>query len=162
MSALMPSVTALTALSSGVLGGVFFGFSTVVMPGLRRLAAPEAVAAMQSMNVVAPRSLLMLPLVVSGAGSLAVAAWAATEAAAPGRGWLLAGAGAGFVCFAITAAYHVPRNNELATWRPSAPETTDLWQRYLREWTAMNHARGLVAVASAATLSAGIARTLGA
>ena len=114
VNALAP-VAAATALGSGVLAGVFFGFSTLVMPSLRRLPVPEAVTAMQAINDVAPRSLLMLPLVTSGAGSLAVAAWALADADTAGRGWLLAGAGAGVACFLITAAYHVPRNNALAT-----------------------------------------------
>ena len=60
--------------------------------------------------------------------------------------------------FLISAAYHVPRNNALATWGATARGTTDLWQRYLREWTAMNHVRGLAGLASAAALSAGVAR----
>ena len=157
MNALAP-VAAATALGSGVLAGVFFGFSTLVMPSLRRLPVPEGVTAMQAINDVAPRSLLMLPLVTSGAGSLAVAVWALADADTAGRGWLLAGAGAGVTCFLITAAYHVPRNNALATWVATAPGTTDLWQRYLREWTAMNHVRGLAGLASAAALSAGAAR----
>lgn len=158
MNAVMPSVAAVTALSSGVLGGVFFGFSTLVMPALRGLPVPEAVTTMQRINEVAPTSLLMVPLMTSGVGSLALAAWALTGSGASGRWWLLAGAGAGVACFVVTAAYHVPRNEALATWAPGAPETAGLWADYLREWTTMNHVRGGLAVAAAVTATVGLVR----
>jgi uncharacterized membrane protein len=158
VNGVMPSVAAVTALGSGVLGGVFFGFSTLVMPALHRLSTPDAVTAMQRINQVAPASLLMLPLVTSAAGSLVVGAWALTGAGAPGRGWLLAGAGAGLACFVVTAAYHVPRNDALATWDPRAAATADLWATYLREWTAMNHVRGALGLAAAVATTVGLAQ----
>lgn len=158
MNGVMPPVAALTALSSGVLGGVFFGFSTLVMPALHRLPTPQAVTTMQQINAAAPGSLLMVPLMTSAAGSLAVAAWALTGPGVHGRAWLLVGAGAGLACFAVTAAYHVPRNDALATWNPTATHTGDLWATYLRGWTAMNHVRGALGVAAAVATTVGLAR----
>lgn len=158
MNALMGSVAAATAVASGLLGGAFFAFSAFVIPGLRRLPAPEAAAAMQAINEAAPRSLLMVPLLLSPTGSVAVAAWAFTGDARPARAWLLVGAAAGLACFAVTAAYHVPRNHALAALDPTAPATVELWTTYVREWASMNHVRGLLGVAAAASVSAGLAQ----
>ncbi|MBC7550067.1 MAG: DUF1772 domain-containing protein [Cellulomonas sp.] len=161
MNALMGSIAAATAVGSGLLGGAFFALSAFVMPGLRQLPAPEAAAAMQAINEAAPRSLLMVPLLMSPAGSVAVAAWAFTGDARPARTWLLVGAAAGLACFAVTAAFHVPRNNALAALDPTAPATVELWTTYVHEWARMNHIRSLLGAAAAASLSAGLTRLSG-
>ena len=44
-------LTLASALGSGLIGGVFYAFSTFVMRALARLPAHEGVAAMQSINV---------------------------------------------------------------------------------------------------------------
>lgn len=40
------------ALGSGLIAGVFFAFSNIVMGGLARIAAPSGIVAMQAINVV--------------------------------------------------------------------------------------------------------------
>src|SRR5688572_15773696 len=45
------ALTLLAALGSGLIGGVFFAFSNFVMAALARLAPPQGIAAMQSINV---------------------------------------------------------------------------------------------------------------
>jgi len=40
------------AIGSGLIAGVFFAFSSFVMPALRRLPAAQGVAAMQSINIM--------------------------------------------------------------------------------------------------------------
>ncbi|SCF02643.1 DUF1772 domain-containing protein [Micromonospora mirobrigensis] len=145
-----------TALAGAVTGGVFVAFSTFVMPALGRLPADQAMRAMQAVNAQAPRSLLMVPLVGSAVGCLAVAGWALFRADLPGRGWLLVGAGAGLVAFAVTAAYHVPHNDALARLRPAAPGSAEQWARYASAWTRWNHARAVAALVSAAALVVGV------
>jgi len=36
---------------------------------------------------------------------------------------------------------------------PSSPDAAGHWTRYVREWTAWNHVRGLLALAAAALLT---------
>jgi len=50
---LLVPLTLLAALGSGLVGGVFFGFSGFVMKALVRLRPGQGIAAMQSINVVA-------------------------------------------------------------------------------------------------------------
>ena len=48
----------------------------------------------------------------------------------------------------------MPRNNALAAADATAPETAELWARYLREWTAWNHVRTVTGLAAAALMTA--------
>ncbi|MDC5697181.1 DUF1772 domain-containing protein [Intrasporangium calvum] len=140
----------LSATASGVMGGVLFAFSSFVMPALRRLPVTEAVAAMQAVNEAAPRA-LMLPLVLSGPGAVLVAAWALTRSGVPSlaKGLLVAGAVAGVAAFAITAAYHVPRNDRLARVEAGSEAAAAAWESYVPGWVALNHARTVLSLVSA-------------
>lgn len=60
MTALGTALALVTATASGLTAGVFLGFSALVMPALRARPPAEAVAAMQAVNLVAPRSLLVV------------------------------------------------------------------------------------------------------
>src|SRR5688500_9730511 len=51
IDSLIAALAFAAALGSGVIGGVFYAFSTFVMRALRRRPAGEAVAAMQAINV---------------------------------------------------------------------------------------------------------------
>jgi len=157
---LMRTVTLATALGSGVMGGVLFGFSSFVMPALNRLAPGDAVRAMQAINVTAPRG-LAVPLVASGLGSLVVGAWALTATNGSTRALVVGGAAAGVAAFAVTAGYHVPRNNALDRFDTSVASTTaaaTAWTDYEPGWVAMNHVRTTLSLASAALLVAGALR----
>ncbi|MDV3220541.1 DUF1772 domain-containing protein [Intrasporangium sp.] len=155
----MQALSLVTAGASGVMGGVLFGFSSFVMPGLRRLPATDAVAAMQAINKAAPRA-LGLPLVVSGLGSAAVGAWSLTQSASAGspgpRALLLAGAAAGVVAFAVTVGYHIPRNDRLDAVDARSSAAAGAWADYVPGWVAMNHVRTALSLASAALVAAGV------
>jgi uncharacterized membrane protein len=56
MNALRTAALA-TAAASGVMGGVLFGFSSFVMPALRRLPASHAVTTMQALTERLPARL---------------------------------------------------------------------------------------------------------
>ncbi|ONI92503.1 hypothetical protein ALI22I_03645 [Saccharothrix sp. ALI-22-I] len=136
---MFPTVTIIAALGCGMMAGVFFAFSAMVMPGLRRAEPAEGIAAMRSINtaVVNPAFVgLFLGTAVVG-----------VVAAFEGDPWAWAGAAlyvlGGIV---LTAAFHIPRNNELE--RLGTPE---YWERYLREWVPANHARALLSLAASAS-----------
>lgn len=48
MMKLLPTLTFIAAIGSGVVGGVFFAFSNFVMPAFARLPAATGIAAMNS------------------------------------------------------------------------------------------------------------------
>lgn len=157
---LMRTITLATALGSGVMGGVLFGFSSFVMPALNRIPAGDAIRAMQAMNLTAPRG-LGVPLLVSGAGSVVVGAWALASTHGSTRALLVAGAAAGVAAFAVTAAYHVPRNNALDRVDAASAAAASAWSDYEPGWVTMNHVRTTLSLASAALLVAGAVRSGG-
>jgi uncharacterized membrane protein len=53
INSLLFALTFISALSCGLMAGVFFAFSAFVMNGLGRLPAAQSVAAMQSINAAA-------------------------------------------------------------------------------------------------------------
>jgi len=142
-----------TALASGLVGGVLYAFSSFVMAGLRRLTPEQGMAAMQSINVTAVRPGLMIPFFGTMIASAAVAVTAVADWNGIVSMWLLAGAASYvFGTFAMTAAYHVPRNNRLEATSVDAPEAASVWSRYLEEWTRWNHFRSAAALVAAAAL----------
>jgi uncharacterized membrane protein len=147
-------LTLVTALGCGVVGGVFFTFSTFVMKALGRLPAAQGAAAMQSINVVAINAWFMGVLFGSGLACLGLVVASLVEWGEPFAVYLLAG---GLVYLAgivvLTGVYHVPRNDALAAVDPDSAEAERVWSRYLTEWTAANHVRTIAGVAAAALLT---------
>jgi uncharacterized membrane protein len=148
------TLAGVAAVGSGLMGGVYYAFSSIAMPGLRDLTPADGVRAMQAMNVAAPRPPLLIALVGTGAVSVA-AIVAAASAGGPARWWIIGGAALSVASVAITGAYNVPLNNALAAIHPTDPTAAATWARYLREWTAGNHVRSAAAVAGAALLTVG-------
>jgi uncharacterized membrane protein len=157
MNGLVTALTIATAVGCGLNGGVFFAFSSFVMPGLARLRPAEGGAAMQSINVTAVTPVFMTALFGTGALSLAVLVAGVAALDESYGGWLVAG-GAVYLAgtIVLTMLYHVPRNNALAAVDPATPEGARVWERYLTEWTTGNHVRALAGVLAAALLVIGV------
>ena len=116
-------LTLVAALGSGVIGGVFFGFSTFVMRALARIPAAQGIAAMQSINVVVLNG-WFLGVFLGTAAACAVAILVALlRWQAPGSGYLLVGGLLYLVgTLLVTMVCNVPRNDALAAVVPTAPE----------------------------------------
>jgi uncharacterized membrane protein len=149
MSAWLPYLTLLAALGCGIVGGVFYAFSSFVMKALLRLAPAEGVRAMQSINVVVINPSFLgvflgtaVLCTVLGVGS--VVAWDGLRLA----GCVLYVAGT----FVVTMLFNVPRNNALEKLDPEIEGAAEHWARYAREWTAYNHVRTAAALLAAALL----------
>ena len=140
-------VTLVGALGAALVAGVFFAFSSFVMPGLRRIAPIEGIRAMQAINITAVTPLFMAAFVGTAVLSVLLGAWGVVRVDEPSGRWLLAG-GVSYLLasFILTVAYHVPRNNRLAELDAAAAESALYWSIYQREWTAMNHVRALASV----------------
>ncbi|KQR11729.1 hypothetical protein ASF78_10865 [Cellulomonas sp. Leaf334] len=149
MSTPLVVLTVATAIASATVGGVFFAFSTFVMPALRRLPPAQGMAAMQSINVTALRPPLMLLMFGAMLASVALVVAGVVDRSP----WLLAGAAVYLVgAIVVTAAYNVPRNIELAALDPASPDAAARWPAWVSEWNAGNHVRTIAGVAAAALL----------
>lgn len=140
----------LTALGAGLVAGVFYAFSTFVMPALALLPAPQGIAAMQAINVRAVTAGFMTGFMGTAALSILVLVAGALGHA---DGWAMAGALLYLAgCFGVTIVANVPRNNVLARLDPAAPEAAGAWATYQAGWTTWNHLRGAAALVACAAL----------
>jgi uncharacterized membrane protein len=143
-------------LGTGLVAGVFFAFSTFVMPALARLPAEQGIAAMQSINVTAVGRWLMGALFGTAAICLAVGVLALAHHDAPGARLRLVGCAAYLLgTIVVTIACNVPRNDMLAGLVPDALDAAAAWHRYVREWMAWNHVRTVSSSVAAALLLLG-------
>jgi uncharacterized membrane protein len=143
-----PIALGAAAVSSGLLGGVLFGFSSFVMPALRRIPACHGVSAMQSINRQATSAAfgsLMAASVVLAAG---VGGQAVLDRDEAGARWVVVGSLCVAMAAAITVGFNVPRNNRLATFDAVTPEAARYWSTFLAEWILANHLRTALCVAA--------------
>ena len=150
----MPALILITAVGCGLVSGIFFAFSSFIMPGLEKLAPDQGIAAMQSINRLAITPLFMTALFGTALLCLVLIVWAALAWERPQSRWI-APAGALYLIGAIgvTIAANVPRNDALEKLDPAAASSAARWATYLSEWTAFNHVRTVTALVAAGLLT---------
>lgn len=149
-----PRVATIAAVvGAGTVGGVYFAFSTFVMRAVGRLEAARAVTAMQSINRAAPTAGFMSAMFGTGVLCLGLGVHAARTLERPGSPALLAGAVLYLASIAVTAAYHVPRNDELALLDPHSSGVDAAWSSYADGWTVWNHIRTATCLAATVALA---------
>ncbi|MDY0884823.1 DUF1772 domain-containing protein [Dongia soli] len=138
------------ALGCGLVAGVFFAFSTFVMPALARLRPAQGIAAMQSINLLAVTPWFMSLLFGTALLCLASAVLALLDWRGAASAWMLAGSTlylAGVIL--VTMMFNVPLNNILAAQAPESAEAAGVWTRYLAAWTRWNHLRTITPTGAA-------------
>ena len=135
----MGTITLIAAAASGLIAGLFFAFSTAVMPGLADLPAEHARHAMRRINVRIQNPLFLLVF----AGNVVLCGIEVFQGRYVGGLLYIVGS------FLLTMFVNVPMNNRL--------ERTDdaYWPEYLRKWTLWNHVRGFASLASMVILLLG-------
>ena len=130
------------AIGNGLVAGVFFAFSSFVMPALARIGPVPGVQAMQSINVTVVRSLFLVEFIATTilSAALIVAPWFIASGMPP-RLAAVAGVVSVFGSFGVTMWLNVPLNDRLAVASPTEPGAATLWETYLRDWGAANTGR---------------------
>lgn len=134
-------------MTTGLLAGVYYGFSIAVMPALARVDDRTFVDVMNKINVVIVGPAFM----VSFAGSVLAAAAAAIILRKNPRlrRWIWPGAALGLIGFLITVAINVPLNNQLA----AATDLATARQHFQSAWVTANSVRAAITTLSFAALS---------
>ena len=145
-----------TAIGAATTGGVYFAFSSFVMTGLRRLPHRDGIVAMQAINRAAPSPLFMLAMFGTAAASVAVGIAALRRHDGAASTMLATGCGLYVASVVTTMAFHIPRNEALATLDPSGATASAAWHRFAGEWTAGNHVRTVLALGGAAAMIASL------
>ncbi|MGW0612065.1 anthrone oxygenase family protein [Streptomyces sp. NPDC002788] len=143
-------LTVLGVLGTGLVAGVFCGFSTFVMRGLSALPPAQGVAAMRAVNVAAVTPPFMI--VFLGSAVLCAVIAVVTFVLWPDEGTveLLVGSVLYlFGTFGLTMVANVPRNDALAKLEPGTPQAAAYWPAYVREWTMWNHVRTVASAGAA-------------
>ena len=152
MSGALQALTIAAALGCGLNAGVFFAFSSFVMPALDRLGPVDAAKAMRSVSRAAVTPVFMLALFGTALLCLVLVVLSLADPGEPYAPWLLAGSALYVLGAAVmTMAFHVPRNDAL--------ERGGDWAAFAGPWTAGNHVRALAALAAAASLTLGLVTT---
>ena len=150
MDRVIPVVGTMALLSSALVGGIFFAFSSFVMKVLAIMPSAEGIGAMQSINVVVLNPSFLgvffgTDVVSLGAGGLALAGWGR-----PSAPFFLGGALFYLVgTYLVTLRGNVPLNNQLAALSATDPAARDVWEHYLSRWTMWNHVRTAAAIVAA-------------
>jgi uncharacterized membrane protein len=141
-----------TALACALMGGVFFTFSSFVMPALGKVPVEEGIRAMQRINIDVYHWTFMGTFFATPIACIAAAAYAIWS-----QGWNQEAALYAILgCivyvlgnFVVTAAGNVPLNNALAAVDAESAEAVRLWVRYLSRWTRWNHVRTVASMIAA-------------
>jgi uncharacterized membrane protein len=146
--------TGAAAVGAGLVGGVFFAFSTFVMPALARLTPDRGADAMRSINI----AVITPPFLAAFVGTAVLAVAAAVLGArdlGEASGALALGGALAYLAgvLAVTAGYNVPRNDRLAALADHA-QIAAYWSTYQQQWTRANHVRTFSGILAAASLTA--------
>ncbi|MFC3576228.1 DUF1772 domain-containing protein [Streptomyces yaanensis] len=135
-------LTVLGVLGTGLVAGVFCGFSTFVMKGLGSLPPAQGVAAMNAINTAATTPAFMIVFVGSTVVCAVLAVVTFVLWPDDGRVELLVGSALYLIgAFGVTAVANVPRNDTLLRMDPGSPEAAVYWRAYVSDWTLWNHVR---------------------
>jgi len=138
----LPVLTFAAAIGSGLVAGVFFGFSSFVMKALGRLPTGKGVEAMQSINIAAVTPAFMLVFMGTALAALALGVAVIPRLNETGARLVLAGGLIYLIgVFGVTVWGNVPMNDALAKLSPGSQEAATYWPRYLSGWSLWNHAR---------------------
>jgi uncharacterized membrane protein len=142
-------LTILAAVSSGVMGGLFFIFSNTIMAALARIAPAGGIAAMQSINIVIQNPVFFLFFFGPALLSIVLAIGAVLGWTPGGHAWLYIGAAFYLLgIMGVTIAINVPMNDALAAVDPASAEGANVWTTYLVDWTRWNHVRTIAGIGS--------------
>ena len=148
------ALTLIAALGCGLMGGVFFAFSTFVMKALSGLPLREGIAAMQSINVAALNRWFMGAFFGTAVFCVLALVSSLLRWREPGGVCLLAGSALYLVgSLLVTVVFNVPRNNSLASIPPTDSDVASHWAEYLGAWTAWNHVRTAASLVAAASFA---------
>lgn len=140
---LIPTLTFVAAVGSGLMAGLYFAYSNSVMPALNRLPAAQAVAAFQHVNNV-----ILNPLFLGLFMGIAVLSLLLILAAflgwVPRPGWVIAGSALYLIGhIAVTIGINVPMNTALAAAVPDSAQAAQLWASFMDRWLFWNHIRAI-------------------
>jgi uncharacterized membrane protein len=151
---LRAGLTVATALGSGLVGGIFFAFSTFVMRSLASQPPASGIATMQAINVKVLNGWFLTAFMGTAGASLVVVVVSLTNLPSSAAVLRLGGGLLYLVgCFGVTIAFNVPRNDALAAVDPGSLDGAAVWADYVTSWTTWNTVRTIASLLAATALT---------
>lgn len=136
------------ALSSALVAGMFYAFSSFIMAALARVPPAEGMRAMNAINLTVITPSFMVLFMGTAVLGIGLAIWSLFSIAQTDSQLVLLGALLYLLgCFGVTMVFNVPLNDQLASAPTEAP-----WHSYLETWTLWNSVRTAAATLSSAVL----------
>ncbi|MGE3830276.1 MAG: DUF1772 domain-containing protein [Parvibaculaceae bacterium] len=151
MESLLFPLTFLAAIGSGLMAGLFYIFSTVIMRSLDSLPPPQGLAAMKAINITIVNPLFLTIFLGTAVLCVALIILALLKWSGAPSVWLIAGSLiylAGSI--AVTMIFNVPLNNVIEATALDSAQAGAVWARYMAEWVPWNHVRSVACTASLA------------
>lgn len=156
MPPLLQTLTIAAIVGGGLVTGMMFAFSLVVVRVLLELPAEVGMTTMQRINLLIVRPLFLLPFLGTAllcTVLLVAALWWSAGAASIA---LMAGALAYLLGpLGVTMGFNVPLNQRLV--HTDLRESLVLWPRYAQDWLRWNHVRTALGVLSLGLLALALA-----
>lgn len=153
LEGLVTIATAVSAVGTGLVGGVLFAFSVSVLPALRAQPARTGSTVMQGANaaIVTPTFLVLF---VGTAASCLLLAATAPFAGQPATVLRVVGALLYLLgCLAPTIAVNGPLNGALAATDAASADGARVWADFLRRWSVWNAVRTVAAAGACVVLT---------
>ncbi|GAA3474660.1 anthrone oxygenase family protein [Nonomuraea roseola] len=148
------ALAVLSVLLLGAMAGLFFAFSTSVIPGLDAIEPERAVAAMRSANRKILNPLFLPAFLAANVAPLVTGVLLLTQGrSSAGIAFLVAGGVYVVGAFVVTMAINVPMNNALEAGTGPAER---LWADYSPGWQRWNVIRGLASLLALGVAAAGL------
>lgn len=138
-----------TTVGAGLMAGLFFAFSVVIMQSLEGLPGTQGMHGMQLINDKIQNPVFLTVFMGTGLAAAVLGGLAIFRIDGPEKWWILAGAVLYLVgVVMLTGGYHIPRNDHLMTIDVNSPGAAKEWADFIKEWVPMNHVRTLAAIGS--------------
>ncbi len=142
---------------TGLMAGIYFTFSVVIMRSLTALAPQEGAKTMNKINEVIVKTAFLPLFFISSIAHIALLIWSVI--AYEGPAFLLIGGGAAVYTagmLLVTVFGNVPLNNKLKATEMDETQLVAMWTEYLHKWTLFNHVRTVSCTASLTLLALAI------
>ncbi len=141
------SLRLVSVLGCAMMAGLYFSFSSAIMPALSKLEPSQGILAMQTINRIILNPLFLLLFFGSAVACVLLVVFSFGKL--PALNAILLMLGATIYIFGspiVTAIINVPLNDGLAVLVPNAAESVNWWASYLQKWTTWNHVRTVASV----------------
>ena len=145
-----------SALGCGLTAGVFFTFSSFVIPALGRLRTTQAIATMQAINLTVFNPFAIVLFAATGVACSLLLLIAGFNWQQPGASALFAGS-LMYLCgvILVSVSAHTRLNNLLAAANPISENNRLLWAYFRDSWGFWNWVRAIAALVAAVLMILG-------